>query len=105
MSSGIKRHRRITPMPIESSFPPPNRETVHSKVIPYTLTPEQLAEVIAKYGPPLMKLSERKGNHYMTRGKVKKDGDVGSKGKANGKRKDDSKGKVDGSSSAKVSGL
>lgn len=31
----------------------------------YKLTPEQLEEVIQKYGAPTMKLSERKGHHYM----------------------------------------
>lgn len=54
MSSAKKQHRRISPMPVVSSFPPPNRETVHSAVITYVLTEDQLAEVIAKYGPPLM---------------------------------------------------
>lgn len=52
MSSGVKRHRRISPMPVVSSFPPPNRETMHSEVVTYTLTPEELAEVIEKYGAP-----------------------------------------------------
>lgn len=52
MSSGIKRHRRISPMPVVSSFPPPNRETMHSEVTTYMLTPEELAAVIEKYGPP-----------------------------------------------------
>lgn len=52
MSSAKKQHRRISPMPVVSSFPPPNRETVHSVVTTYVLTEEQLAEVIAKYGPP-----------------------------------------------------
>jgi hypothetical protein len=52
MSSGIKRHRRISPMPVVSSFPPPNRQTMHSEVTTYTLTPEELAAVIEKYGAP-----------------------------------------------------
>ena len=52
MTSAQKKHRRVTPMPIVSSFTPPNRDTVHSIVTTYTLTPEELAEVIAKYGPP-----------------------------------------------------
>lgn len=52
MSSGQKRHRRISPMPVVSSFPPPNRETMHSEVTTYMLTPEELAAVIEKYGTP-----------------------------------------------------
>lgn len=52
MSSGIKRHRRISPMPVVSSFPPPNRVTMHSEVTTYMLTPEELAAVIDKYGAP-----------------------------------------------------
>lgn len=52
MSSGVKRHRRISPMPVVSSFSPPNRETMHSEVTTYTLTPEELAAVIEKYGAP-----------------------------------------------------
>jgi hypothetical protein len=52
MISQQKKHKRVSPMPVVSSFPPPNRETVHSEVTTYVLTAEQLAEVIAKYGPP-----------------------------------------------------
>jgi hypothetical protein len=52
MTSAKKQHRRISPMPVVSSFPPPDRTTVHSEVTTYVLTEEQLAEVIAKYGPP-----------------------------------------------------
>jgi hypothetical protein len=52
MISQQKKHKRVSPMPIVSSFTPPNRETVHSEVTTYILTAEQLAEVIAKYGAP-----------------------------------------------------
>lgn len=99
MSSGQKKHRRITPMPVVSSFSPPNRETCHSECVTWKMT----AEDWDKYGPKSD--LKRKGNHYMTRGKVKKDGDVGSKGKANGGSKDDSKRKVERRGSSKVSGL
>ncbi|WP_143192376.1 hypothetical protein [Paenibacillus sp. P32E] len=99
MSSGQKKHRRITPMPVVSSFSPPNRETCHSEPITWKMTEEDWA----KYGPKSD--LKRKGNHYMTSGKVKKDGNVGSKSKANGRGKNDTKGKVEGQGSAKVSGL
>lgn len=63
MSSALKRHRRVSPMPIVSSFPPPNRETVHSECITTTMT----AEDWAKYGPKSD--LQRKGKHYMCGGK------------------------------------
>jgi len=66
MISSQKKHRRISPMPVVSSFPPPNRQTVHSDPVEYTITPEQLAEVIEKYGPPKMKLREAPRSHYMS---------------------------------------
>lgn len=52
MTSGLKRTRRISPMPVVSSFSPPNRETMHSEITTYMLTPEELAAVIEKYGAP-----------------------------------------------------
>lgn len=66
MSSALKRHRRVSPMPIVSSFPPPNRETVHSECITTTMT----AEDWLKYGPKSD--LQRKGKHYMCGGKNKK---------------------------------
>lgn len=60
MSSGIKRHRRITPMPVVSSFPPPNRETMHSECTTRKMT----ATDWEKYGPKSD--LKRKGNHYLT---------------------------------------
>ncbi|MNW67394.1 hypothetical protein D3C74_459760 [compost metagenome] len=86
-------------MPVVSSFPPPNRQTVHSECITTPMT----AEDWAKHGPKSD--LKRKGNHYMTSGKVKKDGAVRDKSKANGKRSNDSAGKVEGQGSSKVSGL
>ncbi len=87
----------------------PSRTLGESYTKPHTsyfMTPEEHAAVIAKYGPPTMKLSDRRGHHYMEGKKgVKKDGDMGSKSKANGRRKNDEKRKVEGRSSSKVSGL
>lgn len=60
MSSAVKRHRRITPMPVVSSFPPPNRQTVHSECTTRAMT----AEVWEKYVPKSD--LKRKGNHYLT---------------------------------------
>jgi hypothetical protein len=99
MISQQKKHKRITPMPLLSSFPPPTRATCYSEPV----TRQMTAEDWAKYGPKSD--LKRKGNHYMTSGKVKKDGDLGSKGKANGGSKDDSKRKVERRGSSKVSGL
>ena len=69
MSSGQKKHRRITPMPVVSSFPPPNRQTVHSECITTPMT----AEDWEKYGP--LNPTPRNKSHYMMSKKgVKKDG-------------------------------
>lgn len=107
MSSGQKKHCRITPMPVVSSFPPPNRETVHSVVTTYVLTEEQLAEVIAKYGPPTRPYGSYSSMVTLPtrqQGGAKR-GAVRDKSKADGRSKNDTKGKVEGRSSAKVSGL
>lgn len=107
MISQHKKHKRISPMPIVSSFSPPNRETVHSEVTTYVLTEDQLAEVIAKYGPPTMphnRYSSITSPPKGQRGGYKR-GKVRDKGKANGKCSDDTKGKVEGPGSTKVSGL
>lgn len=107
MTSAKKQHRRITPMPIVSSFTPPNRETVHSEVTTYVLTEEQLAEVIAKYGPPTRpygSYSSIATPPTRQQGGAKR-GAVRDKSKADGRGKDDAKGKVEGRSSTKVSGL
>lgn len=61
MSSAKKQHRRISPMPVVSSFPPPNRETVHGECITRKMTDEDWA----KYGP--RNDVKRNGNHYMMR--------------------------------------
>lgn len=66
MSSGIKRHRRISPMPVVSSFPPPNRATCYSEPV----TRQMTAEDWEKYGPKSD--LQRKGNHYMQPDKNKK---------------------------------
>lgn len=107
MSSGIKRHRRISPMPVESSFPPPNRETCHSEVTTYMLTPEELAAVIEKYGPPTRPMgsyssivtppTRQKGGGHA--------GKIRDQGKANGRSKNDAEREMERQSSAKVSGL
>lgn len=107
MTSAKKQHRRITPMPIVSSFTPPNRETVHSEVTTYVLTAEQLAEVIAKYGPPTRpygSYSSIATPPTRQQGGAKR-GAVRDKSKADGKRTNDAKGQVEGPSSTKVSGL
>ncbi|MEK4191759.1 hypothetical protein NYE59_01605 [Paenibacillus sp. FSL L8-0323] len=107
MISSQKKHRRISPMPVVSSFPPPNRVTMHSEVTTYTLTPEELAAVIEKYGPPSRPMgsyssivtppTRQKGGGHA--------GKIRDQGKANGRGKNDSKGEVERQSSAKVSGL
>lgn len=66
MSSGQKKHRRITPMPVVSSFPPPNRATCHSECVTRQLTPQEYTDIIAKYGPPKMKLRDAPKSHYMS---------------------------------------
>ncbi|AIQ19540.1 hypothetical protein H70357_24605 [Paenibacillus sp. FSL H7-0357] len=71
MSSGVKRHRRITPMPVVSSFPPPNRATCHSECITRQMTPQEYTDMIAKYGPPKMPLKQNK-SHYLSGKKGKK---------------------------------
>lgn len=74
MSSGQKKHRRITPMPVVSSFPPPNRATCHSECVTRQMTPQEYSDMIAKYGPPKMKLRDAPKSHYMSGKKgVKKD--------------------------------
>lgn len=60
MPSGLKRTKRISPMPIVSSFAAPNMEKTYVEPTSYIMTPEQLAEVIAKYGAPTMLLSSRR---------------------------------------------
>lgn len=61
MSSGVKRHRRISPMPVVSSFPPRDMTKTYSEPTSYFLTEDQLQEVIQKHGAPKMKLSEGPG--------------------------------------------
>ncbi|MNM07335.1 hypothetical protein D3C81_173770 [compost metagenome] len=100
MISQQKKHKRVTPMPVVSSFPPPNRETVHSE--PFTR--KMTAEDWEKYGP--LNPTPRNKNHFLSGKKGGgKPGTVRDKGKTNGKRTNDAKGKVEGSSSPKVSGL
>lgn len=65
MSSQKRKHKRIHPIPVVSSFSPPNLETTYSECTSRMMTPEEHAEVIAKYGPPLMPLHSHK-NHYMS---------------------------------------
>lgn len=60
MSSGLKRERRISPMPIHSTFAPPNMTKTYVEPTSYFLTTEQLAEVIEKYGAPTMLLGSRR---------------------------------------------
>lgn len=60
MISSQKKHRRISPMPVVSSFPPPNRQTVHSEVTTWKMT----AEDWEKYGP--LNPTPRNKNHYMS---------------------------------------
>lgn len=107
MTSAKKQHRRISPMPVVSSFPPPNRETVHSEVTRYFLTPEELAEVIAKWGEPTMPHNRYSSITSPPKGQRGGDkrGTVRDKSKANGRGKDDAKGKVEGPGGTKVSGL
>lgn len=59
MSSERRRHRRISPMPLESSFPPVPAARGTGECTTYILSEEQLAEVIAKYGPPKGPLQRR----------------------------------------------
>jgi hypothetical protein len=106
MTSAKKQHRRISPMPVVSSFPPPDRKIVHSECVTRQMTPQEYTEMIAKYGPPIMPL-RKTGNHF--RG-FKKKGEgipdtVRDKSKADGQRTNDAKGKVEGPGSPKVSGL
>lgn len=61
MSSGIKRHRRTSPMPITSDFPPPNRAVTYSECITRQMTPQEYTDMLAKYGPPKMKLKDGPG--------------------------------------------
>lgn len=68
MTSAQKKHRRISPMPVVSSFPPPNRATVHSEPITRKMTDEDWE----KYGP--LNPTPRSKSHYMSGKKgVKKD--------------------------------
>lgn len=60
MISSQKKHRRISPMPVVSSFPPPNRMSVHSEPITRKMTEEDWE----KYGP--YNPTPRNKNHYMS---------------------------------------
>ncbi|OMF93728.1 hypothetical protein BK146_17900 [Paenibacillus sp. FSL R7-0333] len=62
MSSGVKRHRSITP--INPTYPNlVDTSRWDTRDTTYVLSEEQLAEVIAKYGPPKMPL-RKTGNHF-----------------------------------------
>lgn len=101
MISQHKKHKRVKPVPpIVSSFTPPNRESIHSECITRKMTPEDWA----KYGP--LNPVQRNRAYYMSSKKGSgKPGTVRNQGKADGQRKNDATGKVEGSGSAKVSGL
>lgn len=58
-------------MPLTSSFPQIADEPWNKNEHNYTLTPEQLQEVFAKFGEPKMKLKDRPRSHYMSGGKKK----------------------------------
>lgn len=72
MSSGQKKHRRITPIPVVSSFPPPNRATCHSECVSWFMTPEELEAYNQANGYPKMKLRDAPKSHYMSGKKGKK---------------------------------
>lgn len=57
--------------PIPPTYPNIVTAPWDSKEHNYTLTPEQLQEVFAKYGAPTMKLKDRPKSHYMSGGKKK----------------------------------
>lgn len=72
MTSGLKRERRISPMPITPTHinyidPPWDKKENN-----YTLSAEQLAEVILKYGAPTAPLSSRRQPMSVQRPKPKK---------------------------------
>jgi hypothetical protein len=65
MSSGVKRHKRVSPMPVTSSFPPRDMSKTYSEPVSYVLSEEQLADIILKYGAPTMPLSSRRPHSGM----------------------------------------
>lgn len=73
MISGIKKQSKSAPIPVVSTFSRPIYDKpINNDCTKRQMTPQEYSDMIEKYGPPLMKLSERKGNHYLAGKKGKK---------------------------------
>lgn len=72
INSYAKRHTPVAPRPYQPGgiMDMTERERAEASLVEWKASPEEMAEIIRKYGEPNKKLSERKGFPMKKRGGV-----------------------------------